>query len=445
MLRPIIGPVRVNEIHSSGKGIAIWNEKKYYIPHALTNEDYMIKTENRRLGFRTAKIISIEKQSSSRRTPICPYFGLCGGCNFMHIEYNEQIAIKKTILQNAFIKYQIPFNIKTHVPAINTLNYRNKATFQVLYQNQQIKIGFHPEWAKNELIEIKSCFLLKPIINEYFDKIARSIRHYFYKTNDKQILSFTIRCNRQDHVMLIIEIQNHPTNELQQFFDEIKTILKTTDSFYFFIKPKEKKESPLAIHIENTSLYLFEKIHDINLRISPFTFFQNNIEITEEIIHFIKNSLNFTSVYNLFDLYSGNGTMSLPLIANKGIQLWGIEGNPSSIEDAKFNSQNNPLHHHILGDVLLTFTKTFLKNHPHPDVILLDPPRSGTLIEIQKNIIESSPAFIVYVSCNPISLAWNLSQLITHYTIKHTVIFDMFPQTHQFETVVILEKTKDFA
>jgi len=91
--RPIIGPVEVKELHSSGKGIAYWNDKAYYIPWAIPNEQYWLQTENRRLGFRTASIIEIKKASNFRIKPICPHYFECGGCNFMHIDYSEQLNL----------------------------------------------------------------------------------------------------------------------------------------------------------------------------------------------------------------------------------------------------------------------------------------------------------------------------------------------------------------
>lgn len=443
--RPIIGPVKIDEIHSSGKGVATWNEKKYYIPHALLGEEYFVITENRRLGFRTAKIISIDKSSNIRIIPPCKYYGLCGGCNFMHIDYQGQLTIKQNILKRAFEKYQITSDIPDAISTSEPLNYRNKATFKVLYSSNRIQIGFHPEWTKNELIEIETCYLLKPIINEYFLKISYAIRQFNYKKNNSEILSFTLRSNSNNKVMLIIETKQQPSNELHLFFNQLATILKPEDSFYYFIKPIEKNTYPYAIHIQNTAPFLYQNILYLKLRISPFTFFQNNIEITEKILFFIKKYIDFNITRTIFDLYSGNGTMSLPLIQGKKIQLWAIEGNLSAINDAMYNSLNNPHHHHILGDVLQTFTPDFLTQTPRPDLIIIDPPRSGTLIEIQKNIIKANPNIIVYISCNPVSLAWNLQQLTVYYRIKHLKIFDMFPQTHQFETVVILERIKGLA
>ncbi len=439
--RPIIGPLKVTEIHSSGKGVAVWNEKKYFIPYTLPNEEYMVQTENRRLGFRTAKIISIEKQSEARVQPQCPYYGLCGGCNFMHIRYEEQLAIKRTILENAFEKYQVPFHEPNTISADEPFYYRNKATYQILYKNEVIQIGFHPEWLKNELIEIKTCLLLRPIINEYFNNISQAIRQFYYESQCADILSFTIRSNRQNNVMLIIEIKQEPSDVILSFFSQLKkTALKSNDAFYYFVKPQNKRIYPHAIHINDTVPYLFERILEKTLRISPFSFFQNNVEITEKILRYLIHTLDFEKIHTVFDLYSGNGTMSLPLIKDYEMELYAIEGNPSAIDDAIFNSANKENHHHILGDVLQTFTKEFVESAPHPNLIILDPPRSGTLIEIQKNIIKAKPEFIAYISCNPVSLAWNLQQLITDYQIKDVQLFDMFPQTHHFETVVILEK-----
>jgi len=440
--RPIIGPLEVNELHSSGKGIAYCNDKAYYIPYAIPNEQYILQTENRRLGFRTARIIKIEKASKFRVIPTCPHYFECGGCNFMHINYDQQLNLKKILLQNAFNKYKVSYSVSEIIASPSPLQYRNKASYQIRIRQGKLLIGFHPEWNKNEIVEIDSCCLLKPVINKYFNILKNILIEYNNNKSLDNFSSLTIRANSYNQIMILIELLKKPNEYEITVLKAIKKNINTGDSIYYYIKNIDKYSLPDYYLMDDTEPYIYEEMNQVKLRISPFTFFQNNKAITELIINDIKRLIPFDSISLMYDLYCGNGTISLPLVYNRPIKLIGIEGNPMAVEDAKVNSQYNPLHLHIVGDVLATFNDNLIKKYDPPTLILLDPPRSGTLIEIQKNIIASEVPYVVYLSCNPVSLAWNLSQLISDYNIIFLKIYDMFPQTHQMETLVVLKKSK---
>ncbi|MGQ9846289.1 MAG: 23S rRNA (uracil(1939)-C(5))-methyltransferase RlmD [Bacteroidales bacterium] len=438
--RPIIGPIKIEQIHSTGKGLGIWNNKNYYIPFAIPDEIIYAQTENRRLGFRTARITEIIEKSPHRKNPPCKYFGLCGGCNFMHIEYEHQLLLKKQILQNAFEKYNIPFVVDELEPALNNINYRNKAVYQIKYDAQTILVGFHPEWDHKNIIDIEFCYLLQPAINNAYKTIRRELICFYENTKDTSIRAFTIRCNRKDECQLIFELNKHYTENAILFISSLKEHFETI-GIHYFIKNEDYQNTNYSItNISQTEPYLYETVLGVNLRISPLSFFQNNIEITEKMLRYISENVDFNKINVLFDLYSGNGAISLSLINHLPVRLFTIEGNLHAVNDAIHNSHGKSNHIHIHGDVLETFNQDFVNHYPKPDVLILDPPRSGTLIEIQKNILNAEPKIIVYVSCNPVSLAWNLQQLISKYKITHVKIFDMFPQTHQFETIVILER-----
>ena len=440
--RPIIGPVEVKELHSSGKGIAYWNDKAYYIPWAIPNEQYWLQTENRRLGFRTASIIEIKKASNFRIKPICPHYFECGGCNFMHIDYSEQLNLKKIIVQNALKKYHVDYTVAEVGNSPKQINYRNKATYQIRVRQGKLLIGFHPEWTKNEIVEIESCYLLMPIINKYFNKIKNILNEFNNNKPLEHFLSLTIRANTQHQVMILMELLKSPDVSELSVLNAIKNLLNKGDSFYYYIKSNERYALPEYYHVKDTEPYIFEEIFQVKLRISPFTFFQNNKEVTELILNEIKSVIPIDTLSFIYDLYSGNGTLSLPLVFNKSVKLLGIEGNPMAVEDAKANAYDNSFATYIVGDILDTFNQHLIKLYPTPSLVILDPPRSGTLIEIQKNIIATGAPYIVYLSCNPLSLAWNLSQLVSAYTIIYLKIFDMFPQTHHIETLVVLKKSE---
>ncbi len=435
--RPTIGPVKIEEIHSSGKGIGIWNDKKYYIPFTIPKEIVNAQTENRRLGFRTGRITEIVKESQLRVQPSCMYFGICGGCNFMHIEYKHQLRLKKHILQEAFNKYNISYIVDEVEPALENTHYRNKATYQIKYGPQNIIIGFHPEWEQKNVIDIEYCYLLQTSINNIYKTIRNELKTFYENKKDTSIYSFTIRCNKKGNCQVIFELIKDYSENSISFISKLKK-LSDTIGIHYFVREDFSSKDYKVVHINETEPFLYENIFDTSLRISPFTFFQNNLEITEKILRYIKENVVFNKIDTLFDLYSGNGTISLSLINNLPINLYAIEGNLHAINDAIYNSRGETNHIHILGDVLETFNQSFINNYPKPDILILDPPRSGTLIEIQKTIMNAKPETIIYISCNPISLAWNLQQLCENYIIKGLKAFDMFPQTHQLETVVIM-------
>lgn len=428
MASTLFGPVLIDNIHSSGKGIALYEGKKYYVSFSIPGEQYLLQKENRRLGFRTAKIIDIIEKSPSRTTPICEYFGKCGGCNFMHIEYHAQLILKKRLIQQALEKYNINYTIKDIVEAEPALNYRNKATFSVQYTEDTVYVGFHPEFKSNYILNIDYCYLLHPLINNVIKDIQAVIQQTYFTYKVPSLKTFTLRTH-QNQIMIILNVNDISQRPLNVMIEKLKNL--NIQSIYY------EYEGQLY-HVEETLPWLFELISGKTFRISPLTFFQNHLNVTEQMVQFIKTYFDF-SIKVVFDLYSGNGSLSLSLMPDHSC-LYAIEGNSYAINDANYNSRNNNQHHHIMGDVLETFTLDFIKNLPRPDVIILDPPRSGTLIEIIKTIIASQCPLIIYVSCNPLSLSWNLQQLCEYYTIIDMTAFDMFPQTHQVETVVILQR-----
>ncbi len=439
-LRPTIGPVEIIGIHSSGKGITQWNDKKYYIPHTIPEEIVIAETQNSRRGFRTAVIQSIIKPSEYRIKAACPFYDKCGGCHFQHIRYAHQLRLKQSIIQSAFNKYGIHYPVPDVTGATENFYYRNKVTFEISYSQDTAVIGFHPEWENNSVIAIDECIIVQKNIHTFFQMLKPFMMAYIKEENISLIRRFTIRCNQKEEIMLVFELALLPTKKFFSFISQINKATAYSVAMYYFISKTNRNSIIDYIHIEKTPAYLYETIENKTLRISPATFFQNNMEITEKILRYIEEKIDFEKVSVMYDLYSGNGTLSMVLCQNKETRIIGIEGNVVAVSDAIYNATINKdcNSQYICGDVLETFTESFLVKHPKPDVIMLDPPRSGTLIEIQKNILRIKPTFIVYVSCNPVSLAWNLSQLLQEYDLMNVQPFDMFPQTYQVETVVLL-------
>lgn len=426
--RPIIENVEIVDVHSSGNHFFINNEKKYFVPKVISGEIIHAKILNKRYGFRIASAVCITKKSEHRIKPPCTYYEMCEGCNFLHIEYSHQIEIKQKLIQKAFDKYNIPFQVPPVKAALKNLYYRNNATFKIHKTKSEYSTGFI--YDKKSFIKIQNCLIIKNEIN----KLNEVISCWLNNENNKTSLfsSFTIRTNEDKKSILIFNIiENLNIEEIN--FELLK-------KYFIGIYVKFKDNNILTIY-EKEQYY--EKVNNRILKIHPLAFFQNNIEITEKIVKYISYYVSPEQKI-LYDLYCGNGSLSLSIVEdNSNYSIYGIDNNSYAISDANFNAislkkGNEAIF--ICGDVLETFNTDFLNKYPKPDIIILDPPRSGTLIEILKNIVNSKAKQIIYVSCNPVSLAWNLSLILEHYKIIQVQAFDMFPQTHHVETVVILER-----
>jgi len=179
-------------------------------------------------------------------------------------------------------------------------------------------------------------------------------------------------------------------------------------------------------------------------QVSPSTFFQPNPLQALNIYKIIREFAQVSNHDFVYDLYSGAGTITCYLAKDSG-HIIGIEGSLVAVNDAIENSRINKISNisFISGDILETFNPEFIKKNGKPDLIILDPPRSGTLIEIKKAMLWAEPSKIIYVSCNPVSLAWDMKQLTEKYEISAIQPFDMFPHTHQLETVVLLTLKKN--
>lgn len=422
--RPIINDVLIHDIHFSGNFVFTVNNKNYYVPKVISGEVIDAIVHNRRLGYRTAQVIKIKIPSKHRIPILCKYYETCGGCNFLHIHYDEQLNLKRKIVHKAFEKYKIPYTINLPIEAPIKTYYRNKATYAVEYKNSRTISGFHPFWEKS-IIDIEHCYILKTEINQ----LHQIVKKWLSKTNIP-IESYIIRTNSLNESILIIKL---PTDIISFSFDYQELIPFFTgiyysidDQFYVIEQQKDFYEIAFGQHIQ----------------LHPLAFFQNHSAVAEQIVNYIKQNIPFDNK-TIYDLYSGIGYFSLLLnLDNRHRFIIGIDNNYHAIQAAQHNAKTLSVHntHFIKGDVLKTFTLQLFEKFPLPDIIILDPPRSGTLIEVLKTIIKSNAEYIVYIGCNPVSLAWNLTFLLPYYQIIDVQLFDMFPQTHQIETVVILKR-----
>jgi len=458
----IYSNLTITEMHNAGRAIAKQGNQILYIDFGIPGEIVDISAQKSKFDYMVGQIKNIKQASPNRVKPICRHFGFCGGCNWQHMSYEEQLKQKREILINALKKYQIKTPaIPAVIPSEKTTFYRNKLEYafsasrwyfphegKIMNPYDRLALGFHLIDEPNKIIDIKECWLqAEPSrkICRVVKEIAWNQKISFYNPREKQgyLRSMTIRTSSTGEVMLIFGIMGQDTSIIEKLIKQLIDEVPNITSVYFGIIPSHDKgisDAKLELY-QGLKEFITEKIEDITFRISPKSFFQPNVEQAAIIYNKILQYAAFSGTETVFDLYSGVGTIAC-FIAKHVNKVIAMDGLPEAIEDAKINAAINNISNisFFAGDILHSFTIKFLKKHGLPEVVILDPPRSGTLIEIKKTIIQAEPKKIIYVSCNPVSLAYDLKQFTEKYKVTAIQPFDMFPHTHQLETVVLLEK-----
>ena len=383
--------VIIDSVDINGNGVTRINNIVTFIPNALENEKLKIKITEIEKHFAYAEILEIIKSSNLRNEVKCPYYNKCGGCNFLHTSYENEINVKINNLEKLF-------NRKiNYISNEDVNNYRNKVTLHVL----EGKIGYFNS-KTHDLCEIDNCLLLNPKINLKIHDLNN------YDLNG--IEEIMIRCIN-NKIMINIKGKNINKN--------IKSI--ECDSLYIndeFISGEK---------------YLIDEINNLKFSIYPNSFYQVNKEVMTNIYNKAKEYAGLGN--NLIDLYCGTGTIGLWLKDNFK-NITGIEINNSSIKNANINKElNNAKNINFkLGDA--SIINKYINNI---DTILVDPPRAGLSKSVINTLNNSKSNKIVYISCNPKTLKRDIDKL-DNYNIIEISACNMFPRTKHIECVCLLER-----
>ena len=384
--------IKCERMDNFGRGIGKINGKIIFVPDFFIGEEAVVKVFSDKKSFMEGKIISLKKESIHRICAKCKY-DECG-CALKNLSYEKTLEYKKEKVYDVLKRIGgVSFDIKTIVPSKNMYGYRNKVTLKV----RNGKIGYFKN-NSNELISIDKCLIASSRIN----KIIEVIR------GENLALVEEIIIKDMDEVMVIIKGMMDITN-----------IKKYADSIFIndnLVYGKEK---------------ILKTIGDYKFLISKDAFFQINSDVAEEL--YLKIAEYAGVLENAVDLYCGTGTIGLFLSKNFK-KVVGVEINKEAVLCADENKKSNKVNNveFMCGDANKLVKK--LK----ADVVIVDPARSGLTKEGINNILDINPQRIIYVSCNPISLARDLKEFGRSYDIKDVVLFDMFPWTYHVETVCVL-------
>lgn len=394
----------IEKLDNKGSGITYIDNKITFVKNALPGEVVELKLIKESKKYNEAIVVNYDKTSPNRLPAPCPYFNSCGGCDLLHMNYENSLLFKKEKLSSIIYKYaNIKYDIEV-IPSPNNLSYRNKITLKVING----KYGYY-ETKTHHLIEVTSCLLAEPAIN----KLLKDFKLLHVKDGE-----VTIRSNYNNELLIWIKSKNQVTPDITSLKNKHKIV-------GIILNDTVLSGSPTFIEIINHQLF----------QVSYDSFFQVNRHICSILFDLVASVINEGET--IVDLYCGVGTLGINA-SSKARKAFGIEivknAVLNAITNSKINKKNNI--YYMLGDV----SECLPKIKEHIDTMIVDPPRAGLDKITKETIISFKPNKIVYVSCDPMTLARDLKELSPYYDIVKIKGLDMFPFTEHVETFCVLNK-----
>lgn len=430
--------LKIDDLDIQGYGIAHYNDKTYFVKNALINEEVECRVNYIRNKIYYCSVLKYLKESELRKNPPCVYYNRCGGCNLQHLTYSSCLKYKQNLVKNTIKKIaNIDVLVEETVESKN-FNYRNKMAMPVrLIKNKPTLCMF--EENSHKPIKIEKCL----IQNEKFEILIDILNNFFA---ENKVTSYNEKTFKGDLKFVVARIINN--NLLLTFVVKNKVNYNFKALYAEFLQYFDKVGISLNINTLKTNIILTDKlIHIIGekylslnefgfkFNIDNLSFLQVNTEIQNKIYSKILEFVNDDIVVNA---YSGAGLLTA-ILSKTAKQVYGLE----IVKDAHNNAENlikenNILNvTNILGDANTKLEE--ISNEFPSYTLVVDPPRKGLEDKILNTILKTKPKKIIYVSCNPISLAKNINSLKEKYKITKVIPFDMFPQTCHVETLCVLE------
>ena len=434
--------IKIHGLGSSGEGVGKIDGLAVFIEGALPDEEVLAEIETRKKNYAVGRLVEVVKKSSERVEPFCPLYKDCGGCQLQHLSYSAQLKWKRQQVVDAIERIGKIGGVEIFdtLGMENPLRYRNKMQFPV---GKNLQIGCYAR-GSHKIIDTQSCM----IQNELNDKILAAVRNVAKKFNLQPYNEDTHRgflrhvmgrvgCNGEFMIVLVTATKNFPNEK-----NFVRALLKELPNVTSIQQNVQTFHNNVILGRDTKILYGKPTIHDkigkLRFNISARSFFQVNTA-QAEILY--KTALDFAELHGhetIIDAYCGTGTISL-FMAKKARKVIGVEVVSSAIADAKKNARENNIRNaeFIVGDVVKVLPKIF----ESADIVIVDPPRAGCDKKVLETFAAMQPDKIIYVSCNPATLARDLKILYElGYQSKKIQPVDMFPFTSHVESVAKLVK-----
>lgn len=463
---PLLEKVTISDVAAEGKALAKVNDLVVFVPYVVPGDVVDLQVKRKKNHYAEAVAVKFYEKSPLRVEPFCQHYGVCGGCKWQCLSYEEQIKYKqKQVFDNLtrIGKIELP-EFMPILGSKKTVFYRNKLEFtfsnkrwltedevkQDVKYEQMNAVGFHIPGAFDKVLAIDKCWLQDDVSN----RIRNAIRDYAYehdyaffnlRTQEGMLRNMMVRTSSTGELMVLLQCKITNEGELAKMKELLQYVADSfpeiTSLLYVINNKCNDTIGDLDVEVFKGKDHIFEVMENLRFKIGPKSFYQTNSEQAYELYKVARTFAGLTGEELVYDLYTGTGTIA-NFVARQAKKVVGIEYVPEAIEDAKVNSEINGITNTLFyaGDMKDILTQDFINEHGRPDVIITDPPRVGMHNDVIDVILFAEPKRIVYVSCNPATQARDLQLLDVKYKVTAVQPVDMFPHTHHVENVVLLEK-----
>ena len=468
---PLLEQVTITDVAAEGKALARVNDMVVFVPYVVPGDVVDLQVKRKKHSYAEAVAVKFHECSPLRSEPFCKHFGVCGGCKWQCLKYEEQIRYKQKQVTDNLVrigKVELP-EISPILGSEQTERYRNKLEFTFSNKrwltqeevdkdfkyDQMNAVGFHIPGAFDKVLAIDECHLMDDICN----RIRNGVRDYAYehgytffdlRSQEGMLRNMMIRIAEDENdrsikgLMVVMQFKIVVPEEEAQMKQLLQFMADTwpeiTSLIYVINNKCNDTIGDLPIYVFKGDDHIIEEMEGLKFKVGPKSFYQTNSRQAYNLYKVTREFAGLTGDELVYDLYTGTGTIA-NFVSRKARQVIGIEYVPEAIEDAKVNSALNGIDNTLFfaGDMKDILNQEFINQYGRPDVIITDPPRAGMHNDVIDTILFAEPKRIVYVSCNPATQARDLSLLDVKYKVLKVQPVDMFPHTHHVENVVLLE------
>ena len=458
---PLIEGLEITTLAAEGKAMGRWNDVVVFVPMTVPGDVVDVQIRVKRRRFMEGYVVNYVKRSPLREEPFCEHFGVCGGCKWQNLPYEEQLRFKTAQVRDQLTrigKIELP-EIAPCLGSAATRFYRNKLEFTFADRRwltrEEVEsgaaldaapaVGFHIPNMFDKVLDIRTCWLQPDPSNAIRLETKRFCLEHGYTFHNARahtglMRNLIVRTASTGEVMVIVVFGAEDRPRITALLDHLAERFPQITSLFYVVNTKlNDSVGDLDAVCYRGKDHIIEQMEGLRFKVGPKSFYQTNSAQAYELYKVARQFADLHPDETLYDLYTGTGTIA-NFCAARCARVVGIEYVPEAIADAKVNSELNGIRNTTFyaGDMKAVLDDAFVAANGHPDVIILDPPRAGVDEPVIDVILRAAPERIVYVSCNPATQARDLALMDGAYRVEAVQPVDMFPHTHHVENVVKL-------